>query len=320
MGRNENDTLESMIRIARAMNGRRGLFRPHRNEPEEAKQASEPAQEISEAPVSPQAQESRTGARSELPADGSADQIPEIRTESGSELPANGSADQIPEIRTESGSKLPANRPANRIQKNQTGNEEELRPGEYPDSDTILSEHAQKEPILPSADAGTGAGEPVSPGIPAPEAAPAFRSVGIHFLEFVVAFLTLTKCHYQQATDIKVNSLPFFTLIALDSWADEDYTMSDLANKLQITRQQFSRLINDLEEKGLVERIHDTANRRRVYIRICEPGRVIMNDLKQAMLTATLDGLRSYSENELADMDRCLCRLTELMEKFNSAP
>ena len=280
MGRNENDTLESMIRIARAMNGRRGLFRPHRDEPEEAKQASEPAQEISEAPVSPQAQESRTGAESGLPADGHADRMPEFRTKT----------------------------------------EEEIRPGEYPDSDTILSDHAQKEPILPSADVGTGAGEPVSPGIPAPEAAPAFRSVGIHFLEFVVAFLTLTKCHYQQATDIKVNSLPFFTLIALDSWADEDYTMSDLADKLQITRQQFSRLINDLEEKGLVERIHDTANRRRVYIRICEPGRVIMNDLKQAMLTATLDGLRSYSEDELADMDRCLCRLTELMEKFNSAP
>ena len=282
MGRNENDTLESMIRIARAMNGRRGLFRPHRDEPEEAKQASEPAQEISEAPVSPQAQETRTGAESGLPADEHADRMPETRAGAESGLPAG--------------------------------------PGEYPDSDTVLSDHAQKKPILPSADAGTGAGEPASPGIPAPEAAPAFRSVGIHFLEFVVAFLTLTKCHYQQATDIKVNSLPFFTLIALDSWADEDYTMSDLADKLQITRQQFSRLINALEEKGLVERIHDTANRRRVYIRICEPGRVIMNDLKQAMLTATLDGLRSYSKDELADMDRCLCRLTELMEKFNSAP
>ena len=300
MGRNENDTLESMIRIARAMNGRRGLFRPHRDEPEEAKQASEPAQEISEAPVSPQAQETRTGAESGLPADEHADRMPETRAGAESGLPAGGHADRMPEIRT--------------------GTEEEIRPGEYPDSDTILSDHAQKEPILPSADAETGAGEPASPGIPAPEAAPAFRSVGIHFLEFVVAFLTLTKCHYQQATDIKVNSLPFFTLIALDSWADEDYTMSDLADKLQITRQQFSRLINDLEEKGLVERIHDTANRRRVYIRICEPGRVIMNDLKQAMLTATLDGLRSYSEDELADMDRCLCRLTELMEKFNSAP
>lgn len=145
-------------------------------------------------------------------------------------------------------------------------------------------------------------------------------TVGIHFLEFAVAFLTLAKCQYQHDSDVKVNSLPFFTLIALDSWAEEDYTMSELAEKLQITKQQFSRLINDLEERGLVERIHDKSNRRRVYIRICEQGRLTMENVKQDMLNCTLQGLRSYSMSELAEMDFCICRLTELMEKFNTDP
>lgn len=145
-------------------------------------------------------------------------------------------------------------------------------------------------------------------------------SVGIHFLEFAVAFLTLAKCQYQRDTDVKVNSLPFFTLVALDNWAEEDYTMSELAEKLQITKQQFSRLINDLEEKGLVERIHDKENRRRVYIRICDLGREMMEDLKQDMLNCTLQGLRSYSVAELAEMDFCICRLTKLMEKFDTDP
>lgn len=146
------------------------------------------------------------------------------------------------------------------------------------------------------------------------------QTVGIHFLEFAVAFLTLSKCQYQQSHEVKVNSLPFFTLIALDNWADEDYTMSELADKLQITKQQLSRLINVLEEKGLVERIHDTANRRRVYIRICDAGRTMMDNVKQEMLDSTLFGLRSYTEEELNDMDRCICRLTELMGKFNTEP
>ena len=90
--------------------------------------------------------------------------------------------------------------------------------------------------------------------------------------------------------DMKVNSLPFFALIALDSWADQDYTMSELADKLSITKQQLSHMIKVLEERGLVERIHDTANRRRVYIRICDSGREMMNQMKQEMLSSTCLG------------------------------
>jgi len=116
---------------------------------------------------------------------------------------------------------------------------------------------------------------------------------------------------------MKVNSLPFFALIVLDSWADQDYTMSELADKLSITKQQLSHMIKVLEERGLVERIHDTANRRRVYIRICDSGREMMNQMKQEMLSSTLFGLRAYTPEELALMDECLCRLMELMKKFN---
>lgn len=144
------------------------------------------------------------------------------------------------------------------------------------------------------------------------------NTVGVHFLEFTVAFLTLAKCQYQQENTVKVNSMPFFALVALDNWADEDYTMSELADKLQVPKQQLSKLINDLEDKQLVERIHDTANRRRVYIRICDKGRAMMDELKVHMLESTLKGLRSYTGEELEEMDRCICRLTELMGKFNT--
>lgn len=145
------------------------------------------------------------------------------------------------------------------------------------------------------------------------------HTVGIHFLEFAVAFLTLSKCQYHSSS-LKVSSLPFFTLVALDNWAEKDYTMSELADKLRITKQQLSKMINMLEEKGLVERIHDRENRRRVYIRICDAGREMMDCLKQEMLESTLFGLRSYSPGELFEMDSCICRLIKLMEKFNTDP
>ena len=149
---------------------------------------------------------------------------------------------------------------------------------------------------------------------------PLLEHTGVHFLEFALGFLSLAKCHYQPSQDMKINSLPFLALIALDSWADQDYTMSELADKLNITKQQLSHMIKILEERGLVERIHDTANRRRVYIRICDSGREMMNQMKQDMLDSTLSGLRAYSPEELASMDECLCQLMKLMEKFNCEP
>ncbi len=64
------------------------------------------------------------------------------------------------------------------------------------------------------------------------------KNTGIHFLEFALGFLSLAKCHYQPSHDMKVNSLPFFALIALDSWADQDYTMSELAAQLSLSVPQ----------------------------------------------------------------------------------
>lgn len=143
------------------------------------------------------------------------------------------------------------------------------------------------------------------------------HTVGIHFLEFAVSFLSLAKTQYQQENGIKANSLSFYVLLTLENWKEQHFTMSELADQLQIPKQQLSRLINDLEEKQLVERIHDRENRRRVYIRICEPGKETIEDLKQHMLDCTVQNLNAYTEEELEELDHCVCRLNQLIAKFN---
>ena len=127
------------------------------------------------------------------------------------------------------------------------------------------------------------------------------RTAGTHFLEFAFSFLTFAKCQYQSANHIKINSLPFFTLSVLADQKDENYT----------------KLINDLEDKALVERIHDTANRRRVYIRISPCGLEAMERLKETMLETTIAALHIYNEEELETLNSCLESLTPLMEKFH---
>ena len=148
---------------------------------------------------------------------------------------------------------------------------------------------------------------------------PDYRTVGEHFLDFTITFFNLAKSKYQQQNQIKANSVGFQALILLNQTGRSAPTMSELAARLEITKQQLTKLVNDLEEKGLVKREHDSRNRRQVYLYITPTGAAIVSQLKEAMLSCTVAGLAGYSEEELAELDDCLIRLSSLLEKFGAA-
>ena len=101
-------------------------------------------------------------------------------------------------------------------------------------------------------------------------------AVGAHFLEFVIQFFTLTKIQYQQQNQIKANTQGFQLLFLLNHQEEASLTMSELAAQMHTTKQQLTRLVNALEEKRLVRRIHDTQNRRLVYLSITPEGKESM--------------------------------------------
>ena len=79
-------------------------------------------------------------------------------------------------------------------------------------------------------------------------------------------------------------------------------TMSFLADEMGITKQQLTKLVNDLEAMGLVKRIHDERNRRQVYVTLTDDGRNEFEEIKQAMLECTVAGLKDFSEDELEQL------------------
>ena len=131
-------------------------------------------------------------------------------------------------------------------------------------------------------------------------------------------FFSLAKSQYHQQNVVKANTLAFNTLLTLNELNGHDLTMSELAEELDITKQQLTKLVNDLEEKELVKRIHDSKNRRQVYIRITERGAQMLADLKNRMMDGTINALSAYTEEELAELDECLVKLGTLLEKFNT--
>ena len=141
-------------------------------------------------------------------------------------------------------------------------------------------------------------------------------SAGLKFMDFAIRFFNMAKCQYQQQNQVKANKAGFQVLVILSMPEYPQPTMSFLAEEMGITKQQLTKLVNDLEAMGLVKRIHDERNRRQVYVTLTDDGRNEFEEIKQAMLECTVAGLKDFSEDELEQLGDCLERLIPLLEKF----
>ena len=141
-------------------------------------------------------------------------------------------------------------------------------------------------------------------------------SAGLKFMDFAIRFFNMAKCQYQQQNQVKANKAGFQVLFILSMPEYAQPTMSFLADEMGITKQQLTKLVNDLEAMGLVKRIHDERNRRQVYVTLTDDGRNEFEKIKQAMLECTVAGLKDFSEDELEQLGDCLERLIPLLEKF----
>lgn len=55
---------------------------------------------------------------------------------------------------------------------------------------------------------------------------------------------------------------------------NDDMTVNDLAKKLDLTMGTVSIAINKLENKQFIERIKDNHDKRKVYVRLTEKGKI----------------------------------------------
>ena len=141
-------------------------------------------------------------------------------------------------------------------------------------------------------------------------------SAGLKFMDFAIRFFNMAKCQYHQQNQVNATKAGFHVLFLLSMPEYTQPTMSFLADEMGITKQQLTKLVNDLEAMGLVKRIHDERNRRQVYVTLTDDGRNEFEEIKQAMLECTVAGLKDFSEDELEQLGDCLERLIPLLEKF----
>ena len=145
------------------------------------------------------------------------------------------------------------------------------------------------------------------------------RTVSERLLSFELDIFSRIKGTYSQKNQVRACTQAFYALTLLGRLEGPAPIMSELAGLLGITKQQLTKLVNDLEEKDLVARRHDTKNRRQVCLTITPQGRAVMAQLRAAMLEDTVSCFSALRQEELEELNDCLIRLSRLLSRCHPA-
>lgn len=85
----------------------------------------------------------------------------------------------------------------------------------------------------------------------------------------------------------------------------------EIAERMVEKTPGITRLLDRLEEKGLVERERTSDDRRRVLISITAPGRTLLAELDEPVRKATAGVLEGFSTAEVARLDAALKRIQQ---------
>ncbi len=116
----------------------------------------------------------------------------------------------------------------------------------------------------------------------------------------------------EQITRLKLSHAQFhaISILALKG----PLPMTELANKMTISKQQLTPLIYKLIEAGWVVRKTDENDRRIVLIDVTEEGLKTYNDLKAEIKHKFIEKLSELPENELEELDDMLQKIQMLLK------
>lgn len=104
------------------------------------------------------------------------------------------------------------------------------------------------------------------------------------------------------------------TLMLLERM-DGPACMTWLAEELRISRQQFTKVANALEERGFAKREQSHENRRTVFLTLTEEGKQALADVLRGAVIDLGGSLCSYTDEELDMLSRAISILQSHLGK-----
>ncbi|MBR4147208.1 MAG: MarR family transcriptional regulator [Bacteroidales bacterium] len=114
---------------------------------------------------------------------------------------------------------------------------------------------------------------------------------------------------------INLTAEQFLVMDAL--WNQGEMTQQSIAYIIQKDKNSVTQFIDNLEKKGLVNRVVDSADRRVNNIRLSKTGMAMKDNTKNVAINALNDILEGISEDDLKAFVKVLNKACDNIEKLN---
>ncbi|GIG87765.1 putative HTH-type transcriptional regulator YcgE [Plantactinospora endophytica] len=101
----------------------------------------------------------------------------------------------------------------------------------------------------------------------------------------------------------------------LDALSEGPMTATALATACGVTVNALTTVVDRLAERGLIERIRDTVDRRRVVIRLTELADHVSNQLYGPVVAWSINNFNRYTTKELEILERFLTEGREFQKQ-----
>jgi len=93
-------------------------------------------------------------------------------------------------------------------------------------------------------------------------------------------------------------------------------TMGELYNHSRLTKGALTQIIDNLEQKDLIQRSRNDKDRRTVYVSLKDEGLKLGKEIEKGLLTQLSIGLAKLDKAEQQKLETSLNSVTEILEKM----
>lgn len=95
----------------------------------------------------------------------------------------------------------------------------------------------------------------------------------------------------------------------------EPLSMSELAGKMNISRQQLTPLTDKLEESGYIKRVHDPEDRRSVKISVTPTGTAYLEQHRRETLELIIKRFQQLSPDEVEELHSAVQTFAKILNR-----
>lgn len=107
-------------------------------------------------------------------------------------------------------------------------------------------------------------------------------------------------------------------MILMTLFSKDSLSMGELAHMIQCSKEQCTRSVNPLVEKGYVKRSQNPENRRKVIVSLTRTGTNTIKKYNQQSMNLMSERLKNLSDTEWSDFCHSVFVLRDVLRQMNS--